>query len=105
MSNYINLCINGEVLIEDIDDYIDEWHEGNGIEKLYVFLGMTEEEYKYYLVDEDVLPHIINAHKFHSNFEFKLVAANSTNVKLPFAARSSDLDKAECLIEYLETNY
>lgn len=43
---FIDKCVSGETTIDQIDDYIDEWHvskEDNG--ELYEFLGLTEEEY------------------------------------------------------------
>jgi hypothetical protein len=36
---------NGECLPEDIDDFIDEWHDGDFEEELHEFLGMSWKEY------------------------------------------------------------
>jgi len=39
----------------DIDDYIDEWHNGDSNKELHEYLGMTWDEYKIYL-ETDTLP-------------------------------------------------
>ena len=61
---FILKCIEGDALLTDIDDFIDEWHE---IEPqtgtLHDFLGMTWEEYSLWVADPDVLPHVVTAHK------------------------------------------
>jgi len=40
---------NIKVTKENIDDLIDEWHEGNSEQKLHEFLGLTEEQYAHYV--------------------------------------------------------
>jgi len=35
----------GECILEDIDDFIDEWHDGDFEEELHEFLGMSWKEY------------------------------------------------------------
>ena len=45
---FVEKCLGGEALLDDIDDYIDRWHEGEGDPdaSLAAFLGFTDEEYK-----------------------------------------------------------
>ena len=38
---FIDLCSNGEVLMDEIDDFIDEWHESAREIELHEFLGMS----------------------------------------------------------------
>lgn len=101
MSNFIELCINGKALPCDIDDYIDQWHESDSKLDLNEYLGMTEEEYKYYIADEDFLPFIITAHRHKT--DISSMAANRVDYEKSFAARSSDLKKAQGLIDYLRS--
>ena len=63
MSNFIEKCVQGCVLLDDIDDFIDEWHEGENDEPLHKFLGMTESEYALWVADPEILPFIITAHR------------------------------------------
>lgn len=42
---FVDLCLKGEAIAEDIDDFVDAWHEGGTGMPLSTFLGMTREEY------------------------------------------------------------
>ena len=44
---FITSCLNGEVLVEDIDDFVEAWHEGRegANQELHEYLGMSWEEY------------------------------------------------------------
>lgn len=44
MSNFIQNCLAGKSLLEDIDDYVDQWHESDSEIPLHVYLGMNHEE-------------------------------------------------------------
>ncbi len=62
-NKFVDLCVMGQYHIEDIDDFIDEWHEGKGNEDLHEFLGMSWEEYALWVSNPYVLPDIIKARK------------------------------------------
>ncbi|MCT7649114.1 hypothetical protein [Aliarcobacter butzleri] len=101
MSNYIQKCLNGEVFPDSIDDFIEEWHESNSTLKIFDYLGMTEEEYKYYVADEDVLPFIIKSHRFRKTISETI--SEYYHGGESFAARASDKDKAKLLIDFLKS--
>ena len=61
MSNFIAKCQMGEVLLDEIDDFVDKWHESDSESPIYEFLGMTRYEYFLWLKSPDVLPYIIKA--------------------------------------------
>lgn len=63
MNNFITDCINGNALISDINQYIDNWHESASELSIYDFLGMTKEEYIMFVKDESYLNNIISKHK------------------------------------------
>ncbi len=60
---FLDRYLKGEVLAEDIDDFVDQWHNSPGNQQLYEYLGMTEEEYSLWLGDPDVLSHIARARR------------------------------------------
>jgi hypothetical protein len=62
MSNFIDMCRTGEAQPEDIDDFIDEWHDNPGSIPLYTFLGMTKEEYSTWVEDATSLFEILKTH-------------------------------------------
>lgn len=39
MSNFIQDCINADALLEEIDDYIEKWHESDSNETIYDYLA------------------------------------------------------------------
>lgn len=59
MSNFIQDCINGDALLTDIDNYIEEWHKENSNISLHEFLGMNLDEYSLFVQDESNLAKII----------------------------------------------
>ena len=50
-----------EFLLEDIDDFIDKWHDGDFEEELHEFLGMSWKEYSLWLSNPYILPYIVKA--------------------------------------------
>lgn len=60
---FVDLCGRGDASPDQIDDFIDLWHEdGSGL-GLHDFLGMTWEEYSAWVVNPGLLPRIIDAHR------------------------------------------
>jgi len=62
---FIDLYAAGRVAAEDIDDFIDAWHESDSGEErtLAQFLGMSEDEYTVWLASRKVLPLIVAARR------------------------------------------
>ena len=64
MSNFIQLCLTQQAAPEDIDDFIDQWHNNPGHLPLHEFLGMTREEYAAWIADASSLHAIIRARRY-----------------------------------------
>ena len=96
---FLDLYLNGEVLAEDIDDYIDAWHAKSEGESIYDFLGFSKEEYSLWLRDPNTLPYIAVAR--HENKPLNDVIASQLN-NMAMAARSSDVFKITRLRAWLE---
>lgn len=56
---FFDLYCVGDALATDIDDFIDEWHDGDSDISLHEYLGMTHEEYKYWLENPSQLHWIL----------------------------------------------
>lgn len=97
-NNFIDCCLNGTALLEDIDDWIDEWHAGSSDLALHEFLGMSSDEYSSWVSMDQLLPFIITAHKENKNLKDILDEYKSS---LPIAARA-DINKTNILIEWLK---
>ena len=61
MSNFIDMCLSGDALPDEIDDFVDRWHEGDSDLSIHEFLGMTREEYLSWVKDPNALPRILDA--------------------------------------------
>ena len=97
LGTFVERCARGELLLEEIDDFVDEWHDEDYEEELHEYLGMTLEEYSLWVADPDVLPFIVTAH-----IEQKSVADVLYELeRLPLAARSDQPDKAMRLMKWL----
>ena len=72
MSSFIEKCLRSEVLLEDIDDFVDLWHKDSGNMALHDFLGMTQEEYSLWIADPSTLPFIVSMSKRMKNLETRI---------------------------------
>ena len=99
MSNFIEMCLSGEALLDEIDDFVDEWHEGDGTVTLHRFLGMTRSEYALWVNDSGVLPFIVVARREGKDVSEVIENFNA----LPLAARSDGPLKAARLMKWLKS--
>ena len=58
-SNFINQVLSGDEFIDRIHDYVDRWHDGPGKVPIHEFLGLSFEEYSWWVSDEKALPRIL----------------------------------------------
>ncbi|MFI5159208.1 MAG: hypothetical protein ACHQF4_10110 [Sphingobacteriales bacterium] len=96
MSNFIKDCINGYALPSEIDDYIDQWHDGDSNISLHEFLGMSKKEYVLFVEDESYLPLIVTAHKTEKDI------VTLMRDEFAMAARSDDAAKSKQLQKWLD---
>jgi len=101
MSNFIEQCLSQKTTPEDIDDFINEWHEGPGVQPLHEFLGMTLNEYAFWLADSAILPVIIRIRSKHQSMDQLLEESDS---QLPTAAKTASPSGAQALIKWLKAN-
>jgi hypothetical protein len=62
---FVEKCVNGLVKLEEVDDYVEEWHRNSEHhhESLREFLGMTQKEFGRWLREAEALREIIKEHK------------------------------------------
>ncbi len=77
----------GTVLLDEIDDFIDLWHDGSSTQELHEYLGMTPDEYSLWLENPDMLGIICAARKRQQPLAD---AVNDNLPKLRMAARSGN---------------
>lgn len=59
MATFRQKCLQGEAVIEQLDDYIDDWHKSSSPVSLADFLGFTDDEYALWLSKPGVLAQIV----------------------------------------------
>lgn len=98
MFDFISSCLRGQALLEDIDAFVDRWHESDSPVSLREFLGMDPVEYNLWLEDSTLLPHIILARRLKQPVHSVVRASQD----LPLAARSSSSKSVAKLLAWLE---
>lgn len=94
--SFVEACLAGDVDLDQIDDYVDLWHDGPSELELSDFLGMTWDEYARWVETPQVLPQIILAHRFG-------LPLREPVDKLALAARGANAREAALLEEWLAT--
>ena len=95
MSNFIQDCIEGNALLTEIDDYVDQWHESDTPLSIFRFLGMSKREYALYVLDEAYLALIVTSHRNNGSIG-EVIKEQSA-----MAARSNDPKKSARLEKWL----
>jgi hypothetical protein len=67
MSNFIEKCLSYVAAPEDIDNFIDQWHDNPGNQTLHDFLGMTRDEYAQWITNSAALQTILSSRKSAGN--------------------------------------
>lgn len=104
MSNhsFVSRALAGEVMTDEIDDYVDQWHENPGGLSLHEYLGMDREEYAFWLSSPDCLPLIIASRKLNKPLH---IVANDNLKAMRLAARTDDTAKIKSFQAWLQRRY
>lgn len=95
---FMDACISGDALLEEIEDFIDEWHEGDSEEELYEFLGMTKQEYAIWVENDAILKTIFHARKVGISIEDFISQDRGRSL----VARAASAKEAELIKEWLQ---
>jgi len=92
---FIGRCLEGDVRIEAIDDFVEKWHESETSMPLHEYLGFTWDEYKLWAEQPQALRFILSARKN------KIPVAQAIE-KQCFTGRSKSRADARKLITWLK---
>jgi hypothetical protein len=98
---FIAQVVDGRVLPEEIDDFIDQWHDGDGDETLAAFLGMSEEQYDMWVKDPSLLNIIIAIHA-DPDAVSRAINDNEMEFEHQMAARANAKVDARALVAWLK---
>jgi hypothetical protein len=95
---FVDLALEGQVLSEEIDDFVDQWHEKPPQQPLHKFLGFSRPEYALWVEQPDMLDHILRARREN----LSLASVISEDYELRMAARSGNTPKLRRLKAWLK---
>ena len=98
MMTFVDKCLSGEALTDEIDDYINNWHEGEGQDlELHDYLGLTWEEYSLWGTRPSILPSIFSSRRKKIPFGQELELE-----QLSLATRAGSVKEAKEMEEWLK---
>lgn len=63
MTTFIDRCLAGKTTVDQVDDFVEEWHKGNDPRGLVEALGLTSAEYERWVFDSNALAAIVEARR------------------------------------------
>ncbi|MDR7167570.1 hypothetical protein J2W56_001289 [Nocardia kruczakiae] len=101
-SNFVDAVLAGSALAEDVDDWVDQWHDAEGCiageaVPIWGYLGMTRDEYALWVEQDDALRFVIAAHRYDTPVDELLVSKKD----YALAARAQDSGAAEKVLNWL----
>lgn len=99
MSNFIIDCINADAILEQIDDYIENWHDRQLDIPVHEYLGMTEKEYFLWVENDFMLKFILKAHINSKDIDDVLLEEYESGEKM--AARAKNPEEAREIYKWL----
>lgn len=78
---FVQDCLAGLATSDDIDGYVERWHEGGSILSLIDFLGLTDREYAMWIFSHSSLQDTLEDHR--------KIAARDTHISADIQAAES----------------
>lgn len=103
-TTFLQACLDGEAVLEDVDDWVDAWHESDGrlrggYEDLYQYLGFSKLEYAAWAEKPSLLRAIVAGREQGRTFDDVQNDASAALV----AARSKKDKSAADLVAWLRS--
>ena len=98
---FVESCLEGDVFEDEIDLFVDHWHDSDCACGLDEYLGFTAEEYAEWVRNPGSLRAILFAHKHNRPLKEALTLAESS---FALAARGdfSGPDDAQAVVDWLD---
>ena len=97
---FIELAIDGAIMCDEIDDYVEAWHSSESELELHDFLGLSWQEYSLWVSHPDYIYVIIQARLDHQ----PVLEAVNDNIRSEqrLAARADEVRKLALLQKWIE---
>ena len=100
---FVEQCLEGTATLDEIDDFVEAWHEGDDPRDLHDYLGLTWEEYALFGERPEALRYIMFSRKHGVPVEDVLQEYSAGVEDLePVAARAADPAEARAVLEWLK---
>lgn len=96
---FMALVLEGRILSDEIEEFLEAWHDSDSPVDAHIFLGMTFEEYSLWASDPDSIDLIIMAR--HSRKPLKDAVNDNIRFQERIAARSDEAGKLAVLSRWI----
>lgn len=97
--SFMTLALNGNVLSDEIEDFVESWHASDANSDIHDFLGMTFEEYSLWASDANMIDLILEAR--HQHEPLKVAVNDNLRVQERIAARADEAGKLSILARWI----
>lgn len=98
---FVAACLSGTALLDDVDEWVDAWHESPKGVSLDEYLGFSHEEGALWAERPESLRFIVAARRYATPVATILQSRDD----FALAARASDSAKATAVLEWLRTTH
>lgn len=96
---FVSACLSGSALLDEVDDWVERWHAGEGSDDLDAFLGFTPEEGALWAERPEALRFVVAAHRRGVPVQELLCERD----ELALAARAKSAGGADSLLGWLQS--
>lgn len=96
-STFVDACLSGKALLDDVDDWIDQWHDSATDLSLDSFLGFSADEGSLFAERPEALRFIVAARRQR----VPVAKVLETRDDYALAARSGDSEQASAVLAWL----
>ena len=96
---FVERCLNGDALVEDIDDFVDQWHDGHDDRSLREAIGLSKHEYDLWVQDASAFRIILFARSKELSIKDALAASTPDAI----AARATSFEEGKKIYAWLRS--
>lgn len=96
---FMSLALEGHVLSDEIEDFVEAWHESDSKLEIHDYLGMSFEEYSLWVADPDSIDIILMAR--HRDKPLQEAVNDNIRFQERIAARSDEAGKLSILTRWI----
>jgi len=100
---FVDQCLEGLATLDEVDDFVEAWHEGEDARDLHEYLGLTWDEYALFVERPEALRYIMFSRKRDVPVK-EVLQEYSAGVEdfETVAARATDPAEARAVLDWLK---